>query len=102
MAKKIDITDKLSFNENPVLVIGTEELEVNADAETMIRLMGVFSNNSDMEAIGKAVDLLFDPEEIKAVCGMKKGGNKLSAKSLAEIVNAAIGLVMGENGQGEQ
>ena len=67
----------------------------------MIRLMGVFASNTDMEAIGKAVDLLFNPEEIKAVCGMKKGGKKLSAKSLAEIVNAAISLVMGENETGE-
>lgn len=101
MAKKIDITDKLSFNENPVLVVGTTELEVNADAETMIRLIGVFANSSDMDAIGKAVDLLFNSEDIRAICRMEKGGKKLSAKSLTEIVSAAIQLVIGENDAGE-
>ena len=45
MAKKIDITDKLDFSENPVLKIEDIEVEVKGDAETMLRLMGVFANN---------------------------------------------------------
>ena len=46
MAKRIDITDKLCFEENPVLEIGTLDVEVKADAETILRLMGVFSEKT--------------------------------------------------------
>ena len=38
MAKTVNITDKLEFETNPILEIGTLEVEVNADAETMLRL----------------------------------------------------------------
>ena len=51
MAKKIDITEKLNFDENPVMQIGTLEVEVNADAETMLRLMGVFGNKGELQAV---------------------------------------------------
>ena len=33
MAKTIDITDKLAFDENPKLVVKGKELEVNADGK---------------------------------------------------------------------
>ena len=35
MSKVIDITEKLSYEENPRLTIKGEEIEVNADAETV-------------------------------------------------------------------
>ena len=41
MAKKIDITEKLSFEENPRLVVKGKELEVNADAATVLEIMGI-------------------------------------------------------------
>ena len=40
MARKVDITDKLSFEGNPSLVIKGKALEVNADAPTMLKVMG--------------------------------------------------------------
>ena len=43
MARKVDITDKLSFEGNPSLVIKGEVLEVNADAPTMLKVMGLMS-----------------------------------------------------------
>lgn len=101
MAKVVDITEKLEFNENPVLKIGTIEAEVNADAETVLRLMGVFADGSDMHAVSQALDLIFKPEDTAAICALKKGGKKLSAKALMTIIEAAMGLVMGENEQGE-
>lgn len=45
MAKIVDITDKLSFDENPKLVIKGKELEVNADAPTMLKVMGLLRND---------------------------------------------------------
>lgn len=101
MAKRINITDKLDFEENPVMEIGTLEVEVNADAETMLRLMGVFAEKGDLEAVGEALNLIFKPEDVDAICNLKKNGKKLSAKSLMTIVQSAMSLVMGENEQGE-
>ena len=41
MAKCIDITDKLSFDKNPVLIIKGRKFVVNADAGTMLEIMGL-------------------------------------------------------------
>lgn len=101
MSKMIDITEKLEFDENPVLKIGTVEAEVNADAETVLRLMGVFANGSDMHAVSQALNLIFKPEDVEKICNLKKGRKKLSAKALMTIIQAAMNLIMGEDDQGE-
>ena len=41
MAKVIDITDRLSFEESPKLVIKGQEIGVNTDAPTMLKVMGL-------------------------------------------------------------
>lgn len=95
MAKIIDITDKLAFNENPVLKIKDVELEVNSDAETVLRIMGMLEGDST-------------PKEIVDICGLifpEESQRKLQSLSLkfndyALVVNAAIDLVIGEE-QGE-
>ena len=44
MAKKIvDITEKLSFDENQVLKIKDVTVEVNFDAASVLKIMGIFS-----------------------------------------------------------
>ena len=58
MEKIVDITDKLCFDENPVMQIGTLEVEVNADAETMLRLMGAFGNKGELQAVEEALNLI--------------------------------------------
>ena len=100
MTKRINITDKLCFEENPVLEIGTLDVEVKADAETMLRLMGVFSEKTELEAVGEALNLIFAPEDVEAIYNLERNGRKLSAKSLMTIVQAAMSLVMGDE-QGE-
>ena len=97
MAKIVNITDKLEFEANPILEIGTIEVEVNADAETMLRLMGVFAESGQLEAVGKAMELIFKPEDVKAICNLKRNGKKLSAKSLMTIVQEAMNFIMGES-----
>lgn len=43
MAKKIvDITEKLNFDENPVLKVKNVTIEVNSDAATVLKIMGLF------------------------------------------------------------
>lgn len=100
MTKRINITDKLCFEENPVMEIETLDVEVKADAETMIRLMGVFAEKTELEAVGEALNLVFSPQDVEAICNLERNGKKLSAKSLMTIVQAAMSLVMGDE-QGE-
>lgn len=100
MTKRINITDTLCFEENPVLEIGTLDVEVKADAETMLRLMGVFAEKTELEAVGEALNLVFSPQDVETICNLERNGKKLSAKSLMTIVQAAMSLVMGDE-QGE-
>lgn len=102
MAKVINITDKLEFESNPIMEIGTLEVEVRADAETMLKLMGTFAEKSELEAVGEAMNLIFSGEDVKAICSMKRNGRKLSARSMMVIVQEAMKLVMGEAEPGEQ
>lgn len=97
MGKVVDITDKLDFQGNPVMQIGDLEVEVNADAETVLRLIGVFSDKSELAAVGEAMNMIFREEDVKKICSMKKNGKKLTGKSLVTIVEEAVGLVMGED-----
>ena len=48
------------------------------------------------------MNLIFDPEDVKAICNLKRNGRKLSAGSLMTIVQEAMKLVLGEEEQGEQ
>lgn len=100
MTKRINITDKLCFEENPVMEIETLDVEVRADAETMLRLMDVFTEKTELEAVGEALNLIFSPQDVEAICNLERNGKKLSAKSLMTIVQAAMSLVMGDE-QGE-
>lgn len=95
MSKAVDITEKLSFDENPRLVIKGREIEVNADASTMLKLIGVYKDGGDLEAVLDMFQLLFNEEGRKAIEDLK-----LSFKDLQAVIEAATGLVMGEDESG--
>lgn len=44
MARVLDITDRLTFDGNPSLKIRDKELEVNADAPTMLKVMNLMQD----------------------------------------------------------
>lgn len=102
MRKSMDITEKLELDGNPCLVIQGEELEVNADAATMLKVMGMFANNqddNDQDDVVKKTqvtlnmcDLLF-PEKSKKLIEKKK----LSFADLNRVIEAAVDLIAGSN-----
>ena len=63
MAKVIDITDKLNFEESPAITIKGQVYKVNDSAETMLKLMGLFDDRSEAEAVPAAYELLFSEED---------------------------------------
>lgn len=99
MAKVIDITEKLTFDENPSLKIKGKVLEVNADAPTMLKVMGLMGGgNPGPKEIVDMYEIMFPEKSRKEIEKMKLGFG-----DLITVVEAAVGLIIGEeNSQGEQ
>lgn len=93
MAKIVDITEKLCFEENPKIVIKGKELEVNSDATTMLKLMGSITTKSEAESTMEAYELLFGENDRKKIEKMK-----LPFKDFRTLIECAIELVTGEEG----
>lgn len=92
MGKIIDITDKLNFEGNPRLKINDMELEVNADAPTMLKVMALM----DGDGIGPSqvlalYDLMFPEESRNAIDALK-----LDFSDLLIVVQEAVALISGE------
>lgn len=98
MAKIVDITDKLTFDGNPSLVIKGKQLEVNADAPTMLKVMNFIGGGGvEIDQINEAYQLIFPEKSRKEIDKMK-----LSVSDWMTVVQEAMTLVVGEdNIQGE-
>ncbi len=97
MAKVVDITEKLSYEDNPIIKIRNKELEVNADAATMLKIMGILSEGeTGPKKILEMYDLLFTEGRQKEIEQLK-----LNFKDLQEVIYTAIDLITGEDKQGE-
>lgn len=99
MAKVIDITEKLTFDGNPSLIIKGKKLEVNADAPTMLKVMGLMSTGEPgLSETLKTYDLMFPEKSQKEIEKLK-----LNFQDLAVVIQEAIELITGEDmNQGEQ
>lgn len=99
MAKTIDITEKLTFEGNPSLMIKGKKLEVNADAPTMLKVMGIMSAETpNLAEMLQAYEMMFTE---KAKAEIVKLG--INTKDLMIVISEAVSLVMGETAsQGEQ
>ena len=99
MGKVVDITDKLSFDGNPTLVVKGKKLEVNADAPTVLKVMNFMQkeNVNDMEVVSAMYQLIF-PEKSRTEIDKLKP----SISDWMIIIQEAMALVTGEaNSQGE-
>lgn len=98
MGKVIDITDKLSFDENPKLKIRDIEAEVNADAPTMLKLMQIVGDGKDLTAndVIKMYDLIFSEDSQKKIDKLK-----LPFTDFQTLVMSAMSLVTGDVESGE-
>lgn len=90
MAKVVDITDKLSFDENPALVIKGKRLEVNADAPTMLKIVNLMTAEGvEIEQIGEAYELVFPEKSRKEIDKLK-----LSVNDWTTVVMEAMNLIL--------
>ncbi len=97
MAKVVDITDKLTFDGNPYLMIKGEKLEVNADAPTLLKVMGLFGNEQPgPKEIMDAYNLVFPEKSRKEIDKMKP-----MFSDLLIIIQEAVSLATGDVNKGE-
>ncbi|MBS6645889.1 MAG: hypothetical protein KH366_20125 [Clostridiaceae bacterium] len=100
MAKIVDITDKLTFDGNPSLAIKGKQLEVNADAPTMLKVMGLMGNGDPgPKEIVDMYEMMFPEEAQKEIEKLK-----LNFSDLVTVVETAVGLIIDSDGdiQGER
>ena len=59
MARVIDITDKLNFEERPKLKVKGKEYEVNDSAVTMLKIMPKLKGNVTPDVVNELFEFLF-------------------------------------------
>ncbi len=96
--KKVDITEKLNFEENPRLVIRGEEYEVNSDAMAMLKVMQFMTQDEPgADEIAEAYETIFPEKERKKIEKLK-----LKFLDFTTLIQEAVMLVTGEgSGSGE-
>ena len=94
MAKVVDITDKLDFDSNPKIKIKDKEYEVNADAETVLKVMGQFNADGGLSpaAIVNIYELIFDEKSRNQIKKLK-----LQFKDFQTFIMEAVNLITGED-----
>lgn len=99
MAKVIDITEKLGFTEKPVLKIKTCELEVNDDAETVLKVLGCFNADGGITParIVDICNLIFTDESKKRIQELK-----LNFRDFQTAITIAANLIMGYDEEEEE
>lgn len=97
MGKVVDITEKLTFDENPKLRIRGKELEVRADAPTVLKVMGLMDSDAPgAKEIMKAYELILPEKSRKELDSMN-----LSFGDLIIVIQEAIQLIIGDASGGE-
>lgn len=97
MAKVIDITEKLNFEDKPLIKIRDLEIEVNDTAETVLKIMPLMNGNITPEVLEKALSLVFNEKDLQALYA-----TGIKFKELMTVLEAAIKIVTGNDGeQGE-
>lgn len=100
MAKIVDITERLDFDGNPVIKVKDVKLEINADAATMLKVMGILGETDEpgVKEVLKMYELIFGEAERDRIEKLR-----LNFTDFTKLVYTAINLVSGEeDNQGEQ
>lgn len=92
MSKIIDITDKLSFEENPRIKIKDVELEIDASAENLLKVMAHATDNPSVKDVMEMCELIFTKTSKKDLDNLK-----LNFEDYAQVVMAAVGLASGNS-----
>ncbi len=93
---KYTLTDKLNFEDNPILKVKDKELEIQADAETVLKLMDILQEKGETAASVDAINILFNDKDRKKIKDLK-----LSFNDYVILINTSISLALGEDPDSE-
>lgn len=93
---RYNITEKLKFNEDPVIQIKDVELKIKSDAEVVLELLDIVNNNGEIAAAVKAQELLFSAADAKKLRGLH-----LKAEDWLSVMSAAMQMAFGEDPDAE-
>lgn len=93
----VDITEKLSFDENPVLKVKDTTVEVNSDAATVLKIMGILSRGTSAKEILEMYELIFKETDRKKIDKLK-----LQFKDFQTLIISAVNMITGDDEPGEQ
>ena len=99
MSKIIDITDKLNFEEKPIIKVKDVEIKANNDAVTMLKVIALFDNDGDGISVKNVLDiynLLFDKENQQKIESLK-----LSFEDFSTLVVEAAQAIINDNEEPE-
>ena len=91
--KRLDITEKLTFEEKPILVIKDKEIELDNRAPTVLKVLGLMGEEAGAKEILQAYHLMFDEQARKVVDALC-----LSFNDFATLIHSAVHLVAGDDG----
>jgi DNA-binding protein len=97
MARVIDITDKLNFEEKPRIKIKGEEIEINDAAVDMLKIMPQLSKRKlKVDDINLMYQTLFPEESQKKIESLR-----LNFEDFSTVVLEAAAALQGGDGEGE-
>ena len=94
--KKIDITDRLNFEEDNCLIIKGKEIEVNSDAPSMLKVLQFMSEDVGAKEVNEAYETLFPKESREKISKLK-----LNFSDLITVIKAAVELITGDREEKE-
>ncbi len=97
MAKIVDITEKLNFEERPQIVIKGVAIEVNDRATDVLKIMQIFSESgNDPASLMKMYEILFEKEDRNKIDKLQLGLNDFT-----KVIMAAANIATGDADEGE-
>ena len=96
MAKIIDITDKLNFEQKPQIKIKDTVLTVNDEAVALVEILRKLNGNVTPGTISDMCNILFDEAEMQKLKKLK-----LNFEDFTTLVQSAVELVAGGEEPGE-
>lgn len=90
--RKLNITEKLSFEEKPILTIKDKDFVVDDSAPTVLKIMDILDDGEPTaKDISDVANLIFGDEGIAELYKLK-----LNFNDFTEVVMSAVNLILGE------